>query len=404
MRRRVSPVVFLAALLALVVGPASASAHGEVAQDPFLREETAAFYDVQFSTTSVKQGEDLTITGKVQLLDTWPRQLHEPDEAYLSVTTPGPVVVMVDREVGGQTMPMSMYPAKGKMYDFKMTVRGRTPGTYHIHPALYIAGVGPLIGPGQWVTINEAPGGFTFPVTLLNGVTIPDLQTYQTPLMLVFTSLTMLLGMAWLAYWTVPKPTVTRLAITNLIPSNDIGSDFGLITRTDIRNVSIIAALALLLLSAGGIYGKVSFPITLPPQVIRYDAPALPDPPRLTEVSPAQSTYDAHTDTLTLKATVKNVGNNPISLQQLTIANHEFVLSSPQQPWQTPMSAEPATPLNPGESREVTLRIAGGHLEDERLIPLGEPLQAVTGVLVFSDSSGAKSYGAVRWPIVVSNL
>ncbi|HEY8476181.1 MAG TPA: methane monooxygenase/ammonia monooxygenase subunit B [Chloroflexota bacterium] len=402
--RRLGVLAVLAALVVLLATPVPAGAHGEVAQEPFLRQQTAAFFDVQFSTTSIKQGEDVTITGKVRILDTWPQELAQPDKAYLSVTTPGPVVVMVDREIGGEKAPMSVYVAKGKMYDFKMTVRGRVPGSYHIHPALYVEGAGPLLGPGQWITIEEAPGGFTFPITLLNGVTIPDLQSYQTPFLLGFTFLTMVLGMAWMVYWTVPKPTVTRLAITNLIPSHDIGSDFGLITRRDIRNVSIIAALGLVLLGVGVVYGATNFPITLPPQVIRFEAPALPEPPPFATVRAQQSTYDPQTHALTLKALVTNVGSQPISLQQLTIANHEFVLGSPQRPWQSQLRVEPATPLNPGESREMTFSIVGDLLETDRLIPMGEPFQATAGVLVFGAPDGAKSYLAVRWPLVVSTF
>lgn len=404
MRWRRSGFALGAVLLAVAALPRLASAHGEVAQDPFIREETAVFHDVRFSAPTIRQGEPLTITGTVHLLQTWPRQLAQPESAYLSVTTPGPVVVIVDREIGGQKAPMSVYVTKGQMYDFSLTVRGRVPGTYHIHPALYVGGVGPLIGPGQWVTVEPSPGGFQLPVSLLDGTVIADLQTYQTPFLLLFTTLTMLLGMTWMLYWTVPKPTVTRLAITNLIPSADIGSDFGLITGADIRRVTLIAAGAVLLLAAGVVYGKLSFPVTLPPQVIRVEAQPRPEPLAIAEVTPRQSSYDAGGHTLTLRMAVRNVGPAPVAVQQLTLANHEFVSGPLQQPWQSPMRVEPNTPLAPGETREVTLRIASERLEAERLVPVGEPVQAVTGVVVLSDASGTRNFREVRWLLSPTGL
>ena len=71
---------------------ALASAHGENAQEGFLRMETVTFTDVNFSTDTVKQGEPVTITGKATLLDTWPKTLGEPQTGFVNVTAPGPVL------------------------------------------------------------------------------------------------------------------------------------------------------------------------------------------------------------------------------------------------------------------------------------------------------------------------
>src|ERR671935_1626811 len=104
MRRRVLISIFLG--LGAVLGTAVAAyAHGENAQEGFLRMETVAFSNVQFSTDTVKQGEEVVITGKATLLNTWPRTLGEPDTGFINVTAPGPVVLMKDRMVNGMSTP-----------------------------------------------------------------------------------------------------------------------------------------------------------------------------------------------------------------------------------------------------------------------------------------------------------
>src|ERR1700694_4917047 len=68
----------LLGVVALLGTAVVASAHGENAQEGFLRMETVTFSNVVFSKDTIKQGEDVTITGKATLLDTWPTPLGEP--------------------------------------------------------------------------------------------------------------------------------------------------------------------------------------------------------------------------------------------------------------------------------------------------------------------------------------
>lgn len=402
-RRALAGIVgcIIALGLVLVVVPNRASAHGELAQEPFLRQDTVNFLDVQFSTDRLEQGQPLTITGKFKILETWPRELRQPDTAYLSVTVPGPVFVVTHREVGGQLMPMSFHVEKGKVYNFKITLLARTPGTYHVHPALYVEGVSAMLGPGKWITVSPAAEGFKFPVKLTDGTLIPDLQTYKSGFILGFSSLTFLLGVVWLLYWTVPKPTVTRLAITNLIPSADWGSDFGLITRRDVRNVGIIAALAVLLIAGGWAYSKINYPHTIPLQVIRYQAPAEPSPPTLVQVKPLGGRYERASQRLTLTTQVTNISDSPVHLRQLTMANREFVLGTLQEEWQLPLEVTPDAVINPGETKELTIAVAGHFLEDERLVPIGQPREAVAGTLVFEGEGGAVNYESQRWGLTI---
>src|ERR1700680_3234528 len=161
-----------------------ASAHGENAQEGFLRMETVTFSNVVFSADTIKQGEDVTITGKATLLDTWPKTLGEPTTGFVNVTAPGPVMLMKDRQVNGVAAPDAIFVQKGKAYDFKVTLTGREPGRCHVHPTFAVEGAGTLIGPGQWITVQDV-GSFTNNLTLLNGQTV-NLETYGVGQMSIF--------------------------------------------------------------------------------------------------------------------------------------------------------------------------------------------------------------------------
>src|SRR5437879_3613965 len=135
----------LLAVVALVGTALVASAHGENAQEGFLRMETVAFSDVTFSKDTIKQGEPVTITGKATLLDTWPKTLGEPNTGFINVTAPGPVLLMQNRLVNGMASPDAIFVKKGNTYEFNLTLVGRQPGRWHVHPTFAVEGSGTLI-------------------------------------------------------------------------------------------------------------------------------------------------------------------------------------------------------------------------------------------------------------------
>src|SRR5215510_14974910 len=114
-------LALLLGVLGMLLTSAVASAHGENSQEGFLRMETVAFSNVQFSRDTIKQGEEVTITGRATLLDSWPKTLGEPSTGFLNVTAPGPVVLMKERVINGVTTPDAIFVKKGDSYDFKLT-------------------------------------------------------------------------------------------------------------------------------------------------------------------------------------------------------------------------------------------------------------------------------------------
>src|SRR5262249_57172282 len=66
----------------------------------------------------------------------------------------------------------------GRDYEFRLVLQGRSPGRYHLHPMVNVRGGGPIVGPGQWVTVTGDSRSFSNPVTTLTGHTI-DLEVYE---------------------------------------------------------------------------------------------------------------------------------------------------------------------------------------------------------------------------------
>ena len=86
--------------------------------------------------------------------------LCETSTRFVNETAPGPVLLMNDRLVNGMSAPDAIFVKKGNTYDFKLTLTGREPGRWHVHPTFAVEGAGTLIGPGQWVTVQDT-GSFT---------------------------------------------------------------------------------------------------------------------------------------------------------------------------------------------------------------------------------------------------
>src|SRR3984893_17217064 len=266
--------LLISLLLGLLAGLGTAVvayAHGENAQEGFLRMETVAFSNVAFSKDTVKQGEDVIITGQATLLNTWPKPLGEPATGFVNVTAPGPVLLMKDRLVNGMSAPDAIFVKKGNSYDFKLTLIGRQPGRWHVHPTFAVEGAGTLIGPGQWITVQDT-GGFTNNLTLLNGQTV-NLETYGVGQMSIFQWLGFALGMAWMLYGTVPAigganhRTVSKLPDTLRFPLNTDRQDIGLVTKQAHRVSNLLLLATIALLVVGWVYQSVSVPIKIPQQV-----------------------------------------------------------------------------------------------------------------------------------------
>jgi methane/ammonia monooxygenase subunit B len=395
--RRYLLSALLAGVLVVTLAPA-AQAHGERAQEAFLRMRTVSWVDVNFSTDRVRQGETFTITGTAKILDAWPTNLAKgnPNTAFLGIIAPGPVVILKERTINGVSVPTRIDARKGDIYEFSMTVAGRRVGRWHVHPSLSVKGAGTLLGPGAWINVEENPDGFRNEVTLVEaggnpGGTI-NLENYQLSFTWIWLVLTFVIGFAWMWYWTVPKRTVTNLAVTSQIPLNTDGGEYGLITKRDHRNVNLFLLVTILLLVVGWIWQAVAFPTKMPQQIFQFapPRPAVAETSLIGVAGVASARYDEGSQTLTMDVDVTNRGTTPMELQQFTTSTLKFA------PGQAPgentgsLNATPAASVAPGATTKLSLAMQSPAWEDEKLIPVNESSQMITGLLVFQTGDGKK--------------
>jgi methane/ammonia monooxygenase subunit B len=398
MRRPLRRILFavLAAGAVLVASAPAASAHGEAAQEAFLRMRTVSWIDTTFSATTVKQGETFTISGTAKILDAWPTNLAKgnPNTGYIGLIAPGPVVLLKERTINGVSAPSRIDVQKGKIYEYSMTVAGRRPGKWHVHPSFSVKGAGTLLGPGQWITVEKNEAGFDNPVTLVSGGTI-NLENYQLPFTWIWLVLTFLIGLAWMIYWTVPKRTVTNLAVTSQIPLNTDGMDYGLITKKDHRNMNWFALGTALLLVAGWIYQTAAFPDKMPQQIFQFAPPdpAIASAPVFAQVALGEAEYDSASQTLTVTTQVTNTGDTPMNLTQFTTTTLKFATGTTNGPGV--MTVSPSPTIAPGAPAQVTMIMKDPAWETERLVPIGESSLLITGVLVF-EAGGEKNYAEME--------
>ena len=381
-----------ASMVALLVALGTAGvafAHGERAQEGFLRMKTVAWEDVKFSSDSVKQGEQLIITGRVKVLESWPATLEKPQEGFLNVSSSGPHLVMKERYINGEAAPAAFFLEVGGVYDFKMVLEGRTPGYWHVHPTLYVLHTGGLLGPGQWTTVAAVPGGYHNDVRLTNGKVI-DLDRYASGWVFWFSFLGFLPGVWWMLWWTLKHRTVTNLAVTSQIPLNDPGEDIGLITKADHRMSTLIMVVSVVLLVVGWLYIDRAYPVRIPQQVLRITPPALPEPAKFAQAKGVLATFDPQKDTLVLESQVTNIGNQPMKLLGFTTSNLTFTEGKG-------LVAEPAT-VDPGRTVKLKVTVADKVWSSERLIPLNKPQMGVAGLLVF-ESGGKQNAVTTEAPV-----
>jgi hypothetical protein len=151
----------------------------------------------------------------------------------------------------------------------------------------------------------------------------------------------------------------------------------------------------------------VKYPVRLPQQTVRFAPAPLPPGDRLAEVRPQGASYDDRTETLLINLEVKNTGASPLTLKQYVMAMAAFVNGSKDEREEAgpadfvgQLKVEPDGPIAPGESRKIALTMTAGIFDEERLIPLHDPQQAIAGLLRFENAQGRQDQVTVKSVLV----
>jgi methane/ammonia monooxygenase subunit B len=399
-------VALLITVTAAMFYAPTASAHGEKSQAAFMRMRTIHWFDLNWSKDTVAVNDTMTITGKFHVFAGWPETVDKPEIAFLNIGIPGPVFIRAGSWIGGQLVPRSASLELGETYEFKVLLKARRPGDWHVHTMMSVKGGGPIIGPGKWVTITGSMSSFVDNITTLTGQTI-NLETYNLDNIYFWHALWYAIGLAWLVYWIRRPIFIPRhIAMTS-------GKADTLISATD-RKVAVafaVGTLAIVAASMGTTNEK--YPVTTPLQagLLRGIKPIdMPEPTVSVKVDDASYRVPGRAMQMTL--TITNNGDSAVRLGEFNTAGVRFLDAAVLQDetgYPDDLLAEEGltvsdnSPLAPGESRTVEVTASDAAWEVYRLADLiYDPDSRFAGLLFFFDAEGNRQMVMVDAPLIPS--
>jgi len=400
-----SVVGLLVAMAAGVYAPA-ASAHGEKSQAAFMRMRTIHWYDLKWSKERVNVNEEVEITGKLHVFEGWPETVDEPNVAFLNIGIPGPVFIRKESYIGGQLVPRSVRLEIGSTYDFKVVLKARRPGDWHVHTMMNVQGGGPIIGPGKWITIDGSMRDFKNPVTTLTGQTV-DLENYNEGNTYFWHAFWYVFGAAWMLYWCRRPVWLPRYLMVKAGRADELCTDGD-------RKVAMGFAAATILITVFGMSSANSqYPVTIPLQAgtMRGMKPIehLASP---VKVKVEDATYRVPGRSMNMTLTMTNTGSSAVRLGEFYTASVRFLdanVSKDETGYPEDLLAENGlevsdnSPLKPGETRTVKVTASDAAWVVYRLSDIiYDPDSRFAGILFFFDDKGNRTHTIVDAPLIPS--
>lgn len=396
---------FCLGLCSLTMTPNLANAHGEKALEPFIRMRTIQWYDVQWPQEKLKVNDELVITGKFHVAEDWPRGVPKPDATYLNVSSPGPVFIRTERYLNGQASVSSAALKLGGDYDFKIVIKARMPGRYHLHPFFNLHDAGAVMGPGHWFEVEGDPAAFTNQVKTLDGAVI-DMETYGLANGVAWHVFWIVLGSAWLIWWVRRPLFIPRYKMLQL------GQGDALITPLDrLIAVAILFGVPLIVFGAQAMTDR-DYPNAIPLQAamdqIEPLAPSVNAGP--IKVAIQRADYHVPARAMTLVAQIHNGSDQPVRIGEFATANVRFLnpasgLPAPDDAGvvaaREGLNVDSAEPILPGETRVVRITAADSLWQRERLDGLIRDADSRLGGLLFLyETSGKRHIASVSTAVI----
>ncbi len=401
-----SAVALMAAVAATSFYAPTASAHGEKSQAAFMRMRTIHWYDLKWSKEVVKVNDTVEVTGKFHVFEGWPETVDAPENAFLNIGIPGPVFIRKASYIGGQLVPRSVRLEIGKTYDFKVVLKARRPGDWHVHTMMNVKGGGPIIGPGKWLTIEGSMADFKNPITTLTGATI-DLENYNLENTYFWHTLWYVFGLAWILYWVRRPVFLPRFLLVNAGRADE------LVSGTDKKIGMVFAAATVLIVIFAMSAANGKYPITIPLQAgtMRGIKPAV-DEKSAVSIKVEDATYRVPGRAMRMKLTMTNNGNAAVRLGEFYTASVRFLDSDVYKDTsgypedllaEDGLSVSDNSPLAPGETRTVEVTAADAAWEVYRLADIiYDPDSRFAGLLFFFDAAGNRTISQVDAPLIPS--
>lgn len=401
---KLSFVALLITITAAMFYTPTASAHGEKSQAAFMRMRTIHWFDLNWSKEEVPVNDTMTISGKFFVFSGWPETVDKPEISFLNIGIPGPVFIRAGSWIGGQLVPRSVSLELGETYEFKVLLKARRPGDWHVHTMMNVKGGGPIIGPGKWVTVTGSMGSFVNPITTLTGETI-DLETYNLGNTYFWHAAWYAIGLLWVAYWARRPIFVPRLIAV------EAGKADSLISATD-RKVALgfaVGTIAIVAMSMASTNEK--FPITTPLQAgLLRGIKSIDMPVPTVAVKIEDATYRVPGRAMQMTMTITNNGDSAIRLGEFNTAGVRFMdaaVSQDESGYPDDLLAEEGltvsdnSPIAPGQSRTVQVTASDAAWEVYRLADLiYDPDSRFAGLLFFYDEAGNRQMVTIDAPLI----
>jgi len=161
--------------------------------------------------------------------------------------------------------------------------------------------------------------------------------------------------------------------------------------------MDLLAVLTIVLLAGGWWYGNTTYPGGIPLQVIRFAPPEANQDPTFVEAKiPQKAIYDVAGHTLMIPIEVTNTGNSAMTVTLFTTSTLTFLNNASGG---RRVIVEPNEAIFPNETKLVKLSMTDPVWEEERMIPIGEAMMQVAGVVVFENKEGQMNRVTVQLPL-----
>lgn len=384
----------------------AAQAHGEKALEPFIRMRTIQWYDVRWSTQKFNVNDEVSVTGKFHVAEDWPISVPKPEATYLNISTPGPVLIRTERYLNGKPWTNSAALEPGGDYEFKVVMKGRLPGRYHIHPFFNLKDAGQVMGPGVWLEIGGDAGDFNNTIKTINGELI-DMESFGFANGVFWHAFWGALAAAWLLWWVRRPLFISRYRML------DAGLEHELITEKDklIAKVVLVAVPVLVLGLNSVAAGRYPDAVPLQAGLDRI----LPLPAKVNagtvNVDTLKAEYFVTQRAMRLQIKIDNQSPGAVRVGEFSSANVHFLNAAMPDAGNLPnkddignngLSLDDDSPIEPGEQRTVTITLRDGAWESEKLDGLVRDADSRVGGLLFlyDDAIGKRYISSISASVI----